>query len=70
VLPFSSSSSSSKSSSFVCSLKGMESAIKGRHGSKIKDREISVKEAIPEDKIPPGGRQRDRYRGSYGGGSR
>lgn len=48
--------------------KDMEDAIKDKHKGSIKDREISVKEAIPESQIPPGGRQKDRYRGGGGRG--
>jgi heterogeneous nuclear ribonucleoprotein A0 len=47
--------------------KDMEDAIKDKNKGSIKDREISVKEAIPESQIPPGGRQKDRYRGGGGG---
>lgn len=48
--------------------KDMEDAISSKNKTSIKDREISVKEAIPENQIPPGGRQRDRYRGAGGRG--
>lgn len=41
---------------------GMEDAIRDKHNSEIDGRRISVKEAIPQDQIPPEQRGRDRYR--------
>eukprot|EP00878_Enallax_costatus_P001110 GHUV01001247.1.p1 GENE.GHUV01001247.1~~GHUV01001247.1.p1 ORF type:complete len:209 (+),score=44.26 GHUV01001247.1:176-802(+) len=41
---------------------GMEDAIRDKHNSEIDGRRISVKEAIPQDQIPPEARGRDRYR--------
>lgn len=34
---------------------GMEDAIREKHNSELEGRKISVKEAIPQDQIPPGG---------------
>lgn len=51
---------------------GMEDAIRDKHNSEIDGRRISVKEAIPQEQIPPEQRGRDRYRAAarYGGGDR
>eukprot|EP00879_Flechtneria_rotunda_P003515 GHRR01003746.1.p1 GENE.GHRR01003746.1~~GHRR01003746.1.p1 ORF type:complete len:208 (+),score=55.12 GHRR01003746.1:205-828(+) len=43
---------------------GMEDAIRQKHNADIDGRRISVKEAIPQDQIPPEQRGRDRYRAS------
>lgn len=45
-----------------CCFLGMEDAIRDKHNSEIDGRRISVKEAIPQDQIPPEARGRDRYR--------
>jgi len=48
---------------------GMEEAIRAKHNTELEGRKISVKEAIPQDQIPPEQRGRDRYRASsYRGG--
>jgi hypothetical protein len=48
---------------------GMEEAIRAKHNIELDGRKISVKEAIPQDQIPPEARGRDRYRAStYRGG--
>lgn len=36
---------------------GMEDAIRDKHNAELDGRRISVKEAIPQDQIPPGERQ-------------
>lgn len=46
---------------------GMEDAIRDKHNSEIDGRRISVKEAIPQDQIPPEQRGKDRYRAAAGG---
>lgn len=43
---------------------GMQEAINAKHNTEIEGRKISVKEAIPQDQIPPEQRGRDRYRAS------
>jgi hypothetical protein len=49
---------------------GMQEAINAKHNTELEGRKISVKEAIPQDQIPPEARGRDRYRASssYRGG--
>eukprot|EP00775_Hariotina_reticulata_P002422 gene2422-2727_t len=41
---------------------GMEDAIRAKHNSDLEGRRISVKEAIPQEQIPPEQRGRDRYK--------
>lgn len=43
---------------------GMQEAISAKHNTELDGRKISVKEAIPQDQIPPEQRGRDRYRAS------
>jgi hypothetical protein len=43
---------------------GMQEAINAKHNTELEGRKISVKEAIPQDQIPPEARGRDRYRAS------
>lgn len=43
---------------------GMQEAINAKHNTELEGRKISVKEAIPQDQIPPEQRGRDRYRAS------
>jgi hypothetical protein len=51
-------------SGVVRSRAGMQEAINAKHNTELEGRKISVKEAIPQDQIPPEARGRDRYRAS------